>query len=191
MLVPRHRARPSAVTTPPDAHARSRGQTLVEFALILPVFLLLTVGIVDATRMFNAYISLTNGVTEGAIYAAQGTNNAKWCTSIAGKAATPAVSVPCPAGTTVTNQSNDADNIAYRIDGEATGLDPALIAMSVPVCRADGNPGTVVDCTDTNAAKKVTITATYVFTPILQMPIISLWANGVTLSASTTATILP
>ena len=52
--------------------SRSRGQTLVEFALILPVLLLLTLGVVDFSRIFVSYIALTNAVREGALYAAEG-----------------------------------------------------------------------------------------------------------------------
>ena len=40
---------------------RSRGQTLVEFALILPVFLVLTLGVVDGARVFTAYIAIKQG----------------------------------------------------------------------------------------------------------------------------------
>jgi Flp pilus assembly protein TadG len=48
---------------------RRRGQALAEFALVLPVFLLMTLGVVDLARMFTAYISLTNGVREAALFA--------------------------------------------------------------------------------------------------------------------------
>ena len=51
----------------------------MEFALILPVFLLLTLGVVDMARVFTSYIALTNGVANAAIYAGQGTNYLKWC----------------------------------------------------------------------------------------------------------------
>ncbi len=52
--------------------ARSRGQALTEFALILPVFLLMTLGVVDFSRLFTSYITLINGVREGVLYAAEG-----------------------------------------------------------------------------------------------------------------------
>ena len=48
----------------------SRGQSLVEFALILPVFLLFLVIAVDFGRLFYTYIQLNNIAREGAAYAA-------------------------------------------------------------------------------------------------------------------------
>jgi Flp pilus assembly protein TadG len=52
------------------ARRKDRGQSLVEFALVLPLVLLLTLGIVDAARLFAADVSLTNGVREAALFAA-------------------------------------------------------------------------------------------------------------------------
>lgn len=43
-----------------------RGAAAVEFALILPVFILLIVGMVEFARAFNAQISVTNAAREGA-----------------------------------------------------------------------------------------------------------------------------
>jgi len=43
-----------------------RGQTLVEFALILPVFVLILVGIVDLGRAVYAYHTINNAAREGA-----------------------------------------------------------------------------------------------------------------------------
>ena len=48
----------------------SRGQAVVEFALILPVFLLLLLIAVDFGRLFFTYIQLNNTAREGAAYAA-------------------------------------------------------------------------------------------------------------------------
>ena len=44
----------------------SRGQTLVEFALVLPVFLLVFMGIVDFGRAIYTYNTLSNSAREGA-----------------------------------------------------------------------------------------------------------------------------
>jgi hypothetical protein len=61
---------PMPTPQPPAQPRRRRGQALAEFALVLPVFLLMTLGVVDMARMFTAYISLTNGVREAALFAA-------------------------------------------------------------------------------------------------------------------------
>jgi len=50
---------------------RERGANLVEMALILPILLLLTMGVLDIGRAFYAKVSLTNATREGARYAAR------------------------------------------------------------------------------------------------------------------------
>jgi Flp pilus assembly protein TadG len=45
---------------------RGRGQALVEFALVIPIFLLLLVAIFDMGRAVFAYNTLTNAAREGA-----------------------------------------------------------------------------------------------------------------------------
>ena len=57
-------------------HARDRGATAVEFALLLPVLLLLLFGIIDFGRALNAQITLTQAVREGARLASFGQGNA-------------------------------------------------------------------------------------------------------------------
>src|SRR5680860_1890223 len=43
-----------------------RGAAAVEFALILPVLLLLVLGIIEFSRLYNVQISLSNAAREGA-----------------------------------------------------------------------------------------------------------------------------
>jgi hypothetical protein len=45
-----------------------RGQATVEFALVITFLLLLLFGIVDFSRLFFAYATMSNGVREGARY---------------------------------------------------------------------------------------------------------------------------
>lgn len=47
------------------SRSSSRGQTLVEFALILPVFILILVGIFDGGRLVFAYHTVNNAAREG------------------------------------------------------------------------------------------------------------------------------
>ncbi|NOZ71138.1 MAG: pilus assembly protein [Chloroflexi bacterium] len=49
---------------------RQRGSSLIEFALILPVLLLLTLGVADMGRAYSAHLALMNGAREGARYLA-------------------------------------------------------------------------------------------------------------------------
>lgn len=69
---------------------RSRGQSLVEFALVLPIMLVVFAGVVDLGRLFYAYIAVENAAKEGALYGARypfcatetpscgNPNNAEW-----------------------------------------------------------------------------------------------------------------
>lgn len=152
-----------------------RGQALVEFALILPLLLLLTLGVVDLARVFSGYIALTDGVREAALYAAEGTNNTKWC------AAPGPDTIACPPGSDpAINESpdpDDTDNLAYQI--KSPGLEVTEIVLHDPVCDPD-------PCA---ADSTVTISASYrmdFLTPVLS----GLLGGDITVTAETTARIL-
>jgi Flp pilus assembly protein TadG len=46
----------------------ARGQSLVEFAVFLPVLLLIFLGVFDLGRVYNTYIVITNAARDGAYY---------------------------------------------------------------------------------------------------------------------------
>jgi uncharacterized repeat protein (TIGR01451 family) len=50
---------------------RQRGQALAEFALVVPVLLLMFAAAADFGRAFYAYVAIQNAVKEGALYGAQ------------------------------------------------------------------------------------------------------------------------
>jgi Flp pilus assembly protein TadG len=50
----------------------ARGQNLVEAALIVPIFLLLTFGLIDFGTTFYIYLALENGVSQATRYAVTG-----------------------------------------------------------------------------------------------------------------------
>lgn len=52
------------------AATSSEGVALVEFALVVPVLILLLAGILDTGRAVNAYVTISNASREGAHYAA-------------------------------------------------------------------------------------------------------------------------
>jgi Flp pilus assembly protein TadG len=60
---------------------RSRGQSLVEFALVLPLFLLMIMGVVDAGRLVYMNSTLSNAAREGA---RTGSVEASWMTKSGG-----------------------------------------------------------------------------------------------------------
>lgn len=72
---------------PPGNGARDRGSVAVEFALLLPVLLLIVFGIIDFGRALNAQITLTQAAREGARLASLGDTTAQ-VTSRATAAAT-------------------------------------------------------------------------------------------------------
>ncbi len=69
--VPATAAGRRAETSERPRHERSRGQSLVEFALILPVMLVLFASALDLGRLFYAQITIRNAAREGAFQAAQ------------------------------------------------------------------------------------------------------------------------
>lgn len=48
---------------------KEQGQALLEFALVILILLLLVFGIIDFSRLFFGYATMSNGVREGARYA--------------------------------------------------------------------------------------------------------------------------
>ena len=53
-----------------NAVRAQRGQTMTEFVIVLPIFLLLLLGILQLGVAFNNYLALTDGVRAGARYGA-------------------------------------------------------------------------------------------------------------------------
>ena len=146
---------------------------MVEFALLLPVILLLTVGVVDLARVFSSYIALTDGVREAALFAAEGDGYERWC------AIPPDDTIACPSGAEG-HQSPDPDNVAYQIQFDSVALDPSEIVMLAPACDPDPCGGN----------SSVTIVVSYrvaLLTPVLS----DILGGSVTMTASTTAAVLP
>jgi PKD repeat protein len=63
---------PVTVSSRRDRRARTRGQSLVELAIIAPVFLLLLLSAIDLGRLMYSQITITNAAKEGALVASQG-----------------------------------------------------------------------------------------------------------------------
>jgi TadE-like protein len=177
-----------------------RGQSLVEFALILPLVLVLTLGIVDAARVFSSWIALNSGVGEASLYASTSVKLSHWCASA------PAGSVACPAGT-IAGQVDTAcglvagdptgnycnnppsDNIAYRLKVEAAGLDTSRLIMATPICLNTAGVQ-LLSCVDPTAPPAyVTIGASYdmdLLTPLVS----NFLGHPVHMSAAATAPII-
>src|SRR4029077_16914007 len=111
-----------------NGRARRRGQSLVEFALVLPIFLLLIMGVIDAGRLVYMNSTLSNAAREGA---RTGAVEAGWkgqsggsCGAAAGK--------KCP-----------ADDAALLADIKATADDMNApfgpVAAAYVRCTGDGS----------------------------------------------------
>jgi len=101
------RIRPAAWvrrTSPSSVHGGSsadRGAAAVEFALLLPLLLLIVLGIVDFGRMLNAQVTLTQAAREGARLVALGQPNVPGRTQAAATGLSPvgvAIQSACPTG---------------------------------------------------------------------------------------------
>jgi Flp pilus assembly protein TadG len=66
-----HRSILAALRTAPDRKHRSRGQALVEVALLVPLLLLILVAASDLARVFGTTVSLSSAARAGALEAAQ------------------------------------------------------------------------------------------------------------------------
>jgi Flp pilus assembly protein TadG len=81
-------------------HGDTRGAAAVEFALVLPVVLLLVLGIVDFGRMLDWQIKLSGAAREGARWVALGqgdpTNRVRTATGDAGSASVAVAYTACP-----------------------------------------------------------------------------------------------
>lgn len=76
-MLRRRSSAPRAVIAPaaapkPQKARRESGQSLVEFAIIVPVLLILVFGIIDFGMGLRAYITVTQATREGARYASVG-----------------------------------------------------------------------------------------------------------------------
>lgn len=72
----RRTPRPSAGAAQTGGHERSRGQALVEFALVVPIITLLLLAILDFSRVFSAVITVESAAREAADFGAFGPE--KW-----------------------------------------------------------------------------------------------------------------
>jgi len=174
--------------TPLSRGRRSRGQSLVEFALLLPVFAMLTLGVLDATRIFAAHIAVSNAAREGAVFAGRAQNYLLWCRdpSDSGEADPyMTTSVSCPTGAASGNYAGDPGNIAYRVAAQTMGLDRSRVTLDPARCGI-GSSAPTATCVAGGSTKYVLVRVSYRFDMLT--PLISqLWGGSVTLSASATA----
>ncbi|WP_306900202.1 TadE/TadG family type IV pilus assembly protein [Arthrobacter sp. B1I2] len=119
----------------PSRKTRETGAVAVEFALILPIFLVLVLGIAEMGRAFNIQVSLSEAARESARYAAIHNAESSYSNSsaqAAGVAAAPSVGLSASnvgisftTGATCTPTGNVVATVTYSTPW-MTGF-PALI----------------------------------------------------------------
>ena len=139
--------------------SQKRGQAIVEFALVLPLLLLLVVGLIEAGRAIFIYSSVTNASREAARYAsaygvnADGVPRYQDCAGIRAEAAR-------------TGFYLAMDDIEITYDkGLDMSVDPPVpIAAAHYTCVGDTDPLVVLECGD-----RVTVTINETYSPMLNL----------------------
>lgn len=146
-----------------DRTRRSRGQSLVELAVIMPIFLLLIAAAIDLGRMFSAYIAIVNASKEGALYGAAH----PLCDTAAA----------CP----------NPQNVAWHVQTETGNLKDAGGSLTPKIsCVLGTSSVELIQCRD-GATYRVGLDYRFrLITPILG----SLLGGGITLHADSEATVI-
>ena len=141
---------------------RSRGQAAVEFALILPVFMLLLLLAVDFGRLFFTYIQLNNTAREGAAYAAFNPTTSN--------------------GTLTTIALREANVQAQRGEGAVTATAECVDSSGTALACSSALGGS-------GAGNRVTVTVGETFTFLTPL-IGNVWPGGLRVGASATAAVV-
>ena len=105
-----------------NGEAKERGQSMVEFVLVLPIFLLLVFSIVDFGMGFHAWLTVTNSAREGARLGAVRGSNAEIVTRVHNTADTLDAA---DMTVTVTNaQGNPGESVVVDVDYDYTLITP-------------------------------------------------------------------
>jgi hypothetical protein len=115
----------------------TRGQALVELALLLPVLVLIFATAADLGRAFTAYIEIGSAAREGAAYGSQNTDTAQ--------------------------ELGEIENRARAATGDIWGIQPQPVAGSCVIL--DGNSCSAEDGFDGYSV--VWVDVSYTFSPIL------------------------
>jgi hypothetical protein len=148
------RARPSASLSP----RRRRGQALVEFALVAPVFFLVLFAIIEAGRFMFYYETLNNATREGARYAIVNGAN----------------SIGCPTGPPAPNSVScdpSGANVVQHVRNAAFGVLGSGVAVTP----------TWHDPADNGRGSTITVTSTFTYrsmVPLVPLPPITVKAES-------------
>jgi hypothetical protein len=138
------------------ARRTGRGQAMVEFALIAPIFFLVLFAIVEGGRFMFYYEALNHATREGARYAIVNGAN----------------SLGCPTGPPAPNSTpcdTAGDDVVDRVRSSAYGMPPSSIAV-IPTWNPNNGRGSIVN---------VQASLTYsTLVPLLPLPPITVTAES-------------
>ena len=137
-----------------------RAQSLVEFAILLPVLLLLLGGAIDLGRLFSAQVAISNAAKEGAFFGA--------------------TSPGCDQERT---GCSDPRTVAWHIEQEAKDLSPLSYTVQ---CLHDGSSVALSACVEDDLYR-VSVSHTFsMVTPLLS----GIFGSSLQLHASASAVVL-
>ena len=153
---------------------KGRGQALVEFAIILPILVLLVAGVVELGRGYTFAMATSNAARDGARYVAGKTSTtngpglANMCSLVKADLAAITSNVVCP------TQVNHAPPFVAGVDYTTPVAGQAVVAV---YC------GTSVNCTGSGTAlSQVDVNVYFGFSDL------NLLGGGITISGSSRAT---
>jgi len=110
----------------PKRSLRERGQALLEFALVVPIFLVLTFGIVDFGWALKSWIMVTNATREGARFGVVG-----WADG----------SYPTDCNTTDTDDTTVVARTCTAVGGDLGNLRNVVVNGGALCVERNGIPG--------------------------------------------------
>lgn len=116
------------------SRVRDRGVTLVEFAIVAPVFLLLLLGMIDFGFAFGDYISMRNGVREGARQAVINPPGTATCTLDTPPPNVATRNLACVTKDRIGISEDDVQIAIVLLDGDDPGSTPGEAGDPVRIC---------------------------------------------------------
>ncbi len=159
-----------------ERRRRTRGQALVEFAVTVPILVLLVAGVLELGRGYTFAVATSNAARDGARYVAGKTSNTNgpgltnMCSLVTADLAAITSTVTCP------TQVNHAPPFVAGTDYTAPGAGRAVVAV---YC------GTSINCTGSVTALSQSEVDVYVYYGFSDL---NLLGGGITISGSRRAT---
>ncbi|RIV22837.1 pilus assembly protein [Alicyclobacillaceae bacterium I2511] len=117
--------------TPKNHARRDEGQALIEFALVLPVFLLLLLGIIEFGLIFSKYLTLEEAARNGARSVSLGYSASDVCSQVEQNAGVSATGVQFnPGGVCIPTSSwSPGEEVTVLVTAQQPILDPLISSV--------------------------------------------------------------